>query len=387
VVSNRHALGPELSSIAEDLRAAGYETRAAVSVPHLQAGAGFGQGFDVFALAQPGAELDGAFAVRWVEQWTEEWKAEPEHPVFLWVHLFDPHTPYMPPPEFVRDFAARYSIAVPEKTASPATIPVYDVPRDPARVPIEKRWREGVSSLEYSRFIYRMGVAYADSLCERMFADLESAGLYRHTAALVVADHGESLGEHNVWFDHAGLYRETLQVPLILRLPDGPRGLQVSARVSTIDVAPTFLALGAATQTRKLSGLDLAAVARGGAVPDRPVYFAFSDLHQAGFRDAHEHFITTLTDKLTYGMALALEHGESVPHALPGIPLGKGFLFDPALDPELEHDLSLERPEAAGAALERLARWRASLTRASAERRSLTEAEEQGLQGLGYTGD
>jgi len=385
VLSNRHGLGPEVRTLAEDLRAAGYHTRAAVSVPHVQAGAGFGQGFDVFALAQPGAELDGSFAVRWVERWIEEWRELPDRPFFLWVHLFDPHTPYMPPPEFVEAFTARHGLAAPSKTAEPATIPVYGLPRDPERVPVEKRWRAGVSSLEYARFIYRMDVAYADSLCERMLGALAGAGALEEAALLLVADHGESLGEHHIWFDHAGLYRETLHVPLILRLPGGPHG-RVDARVSTIDVTPTLLRLGAAQGGPK-AGLDLAAVARGEAQGERPVYFVSTDLHQVGFRDADEHFISTLTGALGYGTELVVEDGVSVPHKLPPIPLGKGFLFDPAADQDLLRDLSDANPAGAVDARARLERWRASLARAQTERRALTEAEEAGLQGLGYAGD
>ena len=59
-ITNYHLLGPEVDTLAERLRAVGYHTAAAVSVPHIQAGVGFGQGFDRFALAQPGAEIDGA---------------------------------------------------------------------------------------------------------------------------------------------------------------------------------------------------------------------------------------------------------------------------------------------------------------------------------------
>ncbi len=390
VLTNRHALDPGLTTLAEELRAAGYHTEAVVSVPHIQAGVGFGQGFDRFALAQPGAELNGAVALRWVERFHEEHAGLPDRPLFLWVHLFDPHTPYMPPPEFVEAFTKEHGIVAPPKTAVPATMPVYPEPRDPESVPIEKRWRRGISSLEHARFLYALGVAYADSLCQRMFAGWERAGLLEQSAGVIVADHGEALGEHNVWFDHAGLSRETLQVPLLLfgsRLPRELRGMRCAARVSSIDIAPTLLELAAVRPRSPLAGISLIGSARGDAPEDRTVYFAFNDLVQTGYRDADEHFVTTHVDGLYHGTGLFLENGENVPRRLAAIPRGASFLYDPRADPGLLHDLAPERPGEAALALERLERWRAGLRRVEAERRALTEAEESQLQNLGYTGD
>ena len=386
-ITNRHLLSAEVQTVAEILRRAGYHTAATVSVPHIQAGVGFGQGFDTFALAQPGAELNGAFAVRWAERWIEEWESLPDRPFFLWVHLFDPHTPYGPPDEFTAEFLASSELAPPDKTSTPATIPVYDAPRDPARIPVEKRWLAGVSSIEYSRFVYALGVAYADHLCERLHAALDGAGFIDDAAVVVVADHGESLGEHNVWFTHAGLFRETLQVPLILRLPNGPRGERVDTPVSSIDIAPTLLRLGAAPIPDHLSGHDLVATLDGTAPKERQIWFAFNALHQIGYRDPETHFVTTFTDDLYYGTELVEREGKVVPVQGPDILFGQSFLYDPRADPALIRDLAGERPLDVENSLLELERWRAGLQAARVERRNLSEAEEADLEGLGYTGD
>ena len=230
-------------------------------------------------------------------------------------------------------------------------------------------------------------MAYADHLCQELVEGLEHAGQLEHAALIVAADHGESLGEHNVWFNHAGLFRETLNVPLIVSLPGGPRGVRIDTPVSNIDIAPTVLRLGAVQGAPELPGRDLARAARGEADPGREVWFAFNGLHQVGFHQRDAHFFTTLSGELTYGVELVERDGENVPQRLGEIPNGKHFFYDPRSDPGLVHDIA-EREEArVGTALERLNTWRAGLQAAKVERRNLTAAEEADLAGLGYAGD
>jgi len=391
VTSNRHLLAPELLTLPEALRAAGYHTAAAVSVPHIQAGTGFGQGFDEFAQAPPGAEVDGAIAIDAVERMLAEWKTLPDRPFFLWVHLFDPHTPYMPPKEFVDDFLARTGMTPPPRKADPPTMPVYvDDPRSLDEIPYLARWGAGVSSLESVRFSYKLGVAYADHLCERLYNALDGAASFDDTAFLLTADHGESLGEHDVWFDHAGLFRETLAVPLVMRLPGGrDGGRKVRTRSTGLDVVPTLRALAGLRPLDGLGGADLRDLAReDGGSADRRVFFAFSDMHQVGFHDGRAHFFTTLTDRLRLGTKLVVdENGKTVPQRGDPIPKGKNFLYDPTTDPALVHDVSDERPEQTRSAEQLLSSWRAKLERRSAERREVSAEEEQNLRNMGYTGD
>ena len=386
-ISNRHVLGPEILTLVEQLRDAGYHTAGAASVPHIEAGVGFGQGFDVFAPSTIGSEFDGRYAVGCVEDWLAEWEGLPARPFFLWVHLFDPHAPYAPPEPWVASFLEETGLTVPPRVAEPMTIPTFVNPRSLEELPPEKKWLAGVSSLEYSRFVYHLSVAYADHLCERLISQLERGGHMEETAVFVAADHGEALGEHGSWFEHSGLYRETLQVPLFMRLPDGPRGVRVEARVSNIDLAPTILRLCAVPDTIDLAGEDLVLAARGEADEDRVVWFAYSSVHQIGFRDSQSHFVTTLTDQLDYGVELIDDGDRRVRHRLGKIPLGTNFLYRWRSDPDLVHNLSDDHAEEAISAVERAAQWRSNLQTAKTRRRNLTAGEEANLQGLGYAGD
>jgi arylsulfatase A-like enzyme len=307
------------------------------------------------------------------------------------VHLFDPHTPYSPPEAFVQEFLARTGLEHPPRKADPPTVPVYfDDRRTLEEIPPASRWHAGVTSIESLRFSYHLGVAYADHLCERLVDALAAADALDDTALLLTADHGESLGEHGIWFDHQGLFRETLHVPLYLRLPGAAlAGERVGTRVTGVDVAPTLLALAGLRPRADLSGADLAALARkaGGAAEDRRVFFAFSDMHQVGFHDGEAHFFTTLTDRLRYGTSLVVTDGRTVPHKADPIPRDKHFLYDPAADPALTRDVSAERPGETAAAHAELERWRASLDRKQSTRREVSADEEEGLRKMGYTGD
>ena len=206
-IDNRRALPDEVTTVAERLRAAGYETAAAVSVRHIQAGAGFGQGFDRFYQASPESYEDGANTLNATLLRLEAWSDSGSRPFFLWVHLFDPHTPYLPPEDFRAEYDARRP--PPPAAANPPTLPVFA----PAEVPGDLGWLDEITSHEHVRHLYRMGVAYTDQLVGELRRGLEEAGFLADTALILTSDHGEGMGEHGVYYGHQGLFPETLRVP------------------------------------------------------------------------------------------------------------------------------------------------------------------------------
>jgi tetratricopeptide (TPR) repeat protein len=166
---------------------------------------GFDRGFDVYhagfrvrrargedryeTLERRGAQVvDKALA--WLEQPSPD-------PFFLWVHLFDAHDPYDPPPPYKARFA-----------------------REP----------------------YDGEVAYVDEQVGRLMSALERRGLLDRTLVAVFGDHGEALGEHGEKTHGVFLYDSTLHVPLVVKLPQGrAAGRRVATRVSLVDLAPTIL--------------------------------------------------------------------------------------------------------------------------------------------------
>ena len=222
-------LGATHPTLATVLKNEGYRTGAFVGAIPVAAGYGFGQGFDTFDedLHETPAGAQGAErradevadkAVAWLAQVAPA-------PFFAWVHLYDPHAPYAPPPPFDTRFAERP---------------------------------------------YDGEVAFADAQLGRILQALASAGRERDTVVAVMSDHGESLGDHGESAHAILIYESTLRVPLVLAGPAVPAGTVVPARVGLIDVMPTLLGLLGA-EAPPLPGRDLRA-AWSGTLRDEPLY-------------------------------------------------------------------------------------------------------------------
>ncbi|MFL6292970.1 MAG: sulfatase [Thermoanaerobaculia bacterium] len=213
-------------TLAEHLAGAGYETFAVISASHLgDHASGLGQGFREVALASE--HLAAELAVDTTLDWIAD--RQGRKPFFAWLHLFDPHTPHTPPQPYALGF----------RPASPLGL---DPVRAwiPFREPGPRTFVEPV--LGGQRDLYDGEVAYLDRQIGRLLGFLESRGVLEDTLLVVVADHGESLGEHGILFRHAGLHDTTTHVPLMIRWPGADReGRRIEGLVQTIDLFPTIL--------------------------------------------------------------------------------------------------------------------------------------------------
>jgi arylsulfatase A-like enzyme/Tfp pilus assembly protein PilF len=224
-LDERHA---RLSTL---LKSRGYRTAAFVGAYPLAADIGFGRGFDVYdegfhqvpvpgqGAERPANEVTDA-AVRWLS-------ANAGEPFFAWVHFYDPHAPYAPPPPFADRFRDRP---------------------------------------------YDGEVAFTDSQLGRVLEALARAGRERDTLVAVVADHGEALGEHGEETHAVLVYQSTLHVPFLLAGPGVPEGRVVAERVGGVDLAPTLLGLLGVTPPSPLPGRDLRPALRGERLPHEALY-------------------------------------------------------------------------------------------------------------------
>jgi arylsulfatase A-like enzyme/uncharacterized protein HemY len=212
------------------LREAGYRTGAAVSAFVLRGNTGIGSDWDFFEdrievtsdvalgrLQRPGGEtLD--LILPWLRSIQEE-------PFLLFFHVYEPHTPYEPPEPFASRYQDRYDGEV----------------------------------------------AASDAIVGRLLDELAAMDLYDRSLVIFLSDHGEGLGDHDQPEHELLIYREILQVPLMLKLPRGERGGESVARaVQLTDVAPTILSLLGRTIPPEMRGTPL--LATGTAIADRPVY-------------------------------------------------------------------------------------------------------------------
>jgi Tfp pilus assembly protein PilF len=224
------------------LKGAGYATAAFVSAFPLHSRFGLNVGFDVYddrfgetraptEFVMP--ERPAAAVVPLARAWLAERSGgsrRPGQPWFLWLHVFDPHAPYRPPPPFDTQYAGR---------------PYYGE------------------------------VAATDAALAPLFDDVRQ--LAASTLVVVTADHGEALGDHGELAHGLFAYESTLRVPLILaELGQGTRsaGEVSSVAARHIDILPTILEATGQPAQSDLPGRSLlpAAERRRGAAP-RPSYF------------------------------------------------------------------------------------------------------------------
>ena len=239
-------LDPKTHTIAELLKSKGYATGGAVSALVLRGETGIKRGFDFWddaidldpsALSIGRAQRGGDETRAIAEKWIGEHKSEP---FFFFFHIYEPHTPYEPPEPFKSKYGNTYDGEI----------------------------------------------AAADDIVGKFLATLREEGIYDRATILLMSDHGEGLGDHGEDEHGIFLYRETLQVPLMLKLPQSAqKKTSVSAPVQLIDVYPTLADAFGAPRSEGRSLLD---VANGKVKEQRDIYsetyyprqhFGWSDLH------------------------------------------------------------------------------------------------------------
>jgi arylsulfatase len=352
---------PTLASV---LQAAGYRTAAVVDNGNVAAGHGYAKGFQTYretwqekALA---TEMDRTRAI--TEGGVRFLRETPRtEPFLLWLHYVNPHAPYTPPAPWDTAFLdgeAKGGRRLPVVTGLHGGIP--------------KQWAvAGQDRLGYYVAQYDGEIAAADEEVGKVLDALRQAGRWEGTLVVVTSDHGESLGEHDYYFDHGeNLFDPTLRIPLIVSMPGARRGARSEALVSTLDLVPTVLDAVKVSYPPDLAGRSvLGAISRGEGGWDR--VFARSDRNLTASLDRRYKVVATPGEKQP---ALAL--------------------FDREKDPGETRDLARFQPEERrrqGQALDlffqRAEReWARTRTLVGAARptASLTQADCDSLAALGY---
>lgn len=256
--TSRNRLPDSNITLAEVLKDSGYRTAAFVSAFPVTERFGLHQGFERFDAGFLGdADVPPVSAQGVVNTGSSqrhagetsdlvvEWIRDADEPFLLWIHYFDPHDPRVGPP---RSFLREYSRA-------------DDTPKD---------------TRSLLRAYYDMEIAYMDSQIGRVRQALEDRESWEETIVIVVADHGEGLGDHD-WWTHGILYQEQIRVPLIIRAPGVPGARRIDPIVRTIDIFPTVLELAGIEEGSSLEvdGRSLVPLLDGAS--DAPKSIAYSD--------------------------------------------------------------------------------------------------------------
>jgi len=275
VHGNLEATGTALSerfvTLAECFQRAGWATGGFYAGPYLHEAFGLGQGFDVYQACVP--EL-GALEPADVEQWAMDrdvmrsshegvtnddvlaaasaWlEAHRDEPVFCFVHLWDVHFDYTPPPPYDTLFDPDYRGAV--------TGEGFFFDR------AIREGRLGPRDVQHLIALYDGEIRWTDHVVGELLDDLAALGRDRDAVVAVTSDHGTELWDHGGIAHRTTLFDELLHVPLVLRAPGRlPAGARVRAQTRIIDVAPTLCELAGVAPPEGIMGSSLVHLARTG---------------------------------------------------------------------------------------------------------------------------
>jgi arylsulfatase A-like enzyme len=260
VVALRHkgGLRPEVTTLAEILKAEGYNT-SCVGFTGNPSSRGFDNYLDYAGWGSwnegrsPKAENLNAVAIPELER-----LAKKRDPFFLFLRHMDPHAPYLPPAPYERAFY--HGNETDPKNESMKPVMEFKPFRD-----FFASWMPpGITDKDYVIAQYDGAIAYMDACIQTIFTALEAKGLAENTIVVVNGDHGETLYEHDCYFDHHGLYDCTLMVPLILRYPGRvPAGLRVKGYNQHKDLVPTLMELMEIETDIQFDGRSLMQLVRG----------------------------------------------------------------------------------------------------------------------------
>jgi arylsulfatase A-like enzyme/Flp pilus assembly protein TadD len=256
--NSKSRVSGDLLSLAKYLKSKGYSTGAFVGAFPLDSRFGLNQGFDVyddsypskpsyeFIYAERKAEKVIQAALGWLKSQNSSW--------FSWVHLWDPHAPYLPPEPFKSKF--------------------HDDP-------------------------YSGEVAYVDSELGKMFDYLESSKQMENTLIILTGDHGESLGEHGELTHNYFAYNSSIWVPLIIEGPE-IKPARIDEYVCHIDLFPTLCDILGIEKPSFLQGVSLLPLIKGKKIKKRAIYFESLDAYYnrgwaplRGFIEDGKKFITS----------------------------------------------------------------------------------------------
>jgi arylsulfatase A-like enzyme len=164
--------------------------------------------------------------------------AKDDKPFFMMLRHMDPHAPYLPPEPFERMFYHGNET----DPANRSMDPVMNF--KPFRDFFASWMPPGITDKDYVIAQYDGAVAYMDACIQTIFTALEQLGILDDTIIVVNGDHGETLYEHECWFDHHGMYDNVLHVPLMIRYPKKlPQGRRIKGYNQHKDLMPTLLEL------------------------------------------------------------------------------------------------------------------------------------------------
>lgn len=364
-------MDPELVTLADRLRAAGYETGAFTGGGFVSAAYGFSKGFDSYDESaggvhhQDSAARVGRAAVEWLER-------HRNRDFFLFLHTYQPHSPYACPPPHKTMFLDDDSLF------GHADLVGHLGGKANLYRPLPEAERKNLIDL------YDGEIRYTDDLLVGPLIDkLRRLGLYDRCLIVITSDHGEEFFEHGGWGHGHSLYEEALRVPLVVKFPGGRfAGERRGSAVNLVDILPTVCGvLGIESEGSPLDGRSLIPVLEGKETADRDFMAELAgnllNSHVPG-RSA----VNRGLDKLILNQRLTpddLEFFTFPPPVTDAIEL-----FDLENDPEEVQNLVHQRRELSQRLIKRIREIYAAAGERGTGRAEVDDALREQLKALGY---
>jgi choline-sulfatase len=388
-VDNRDPLPMEVETLAERFAEAGFATGAFTANRLLVPGSGIEQGFETFFPGSP-AEIQALYAdpatdrdleiLKRANQWIDGVRAaQPDRPLFTWIHLMGPHLPYDPQPIQGQgvDFAGLFSD------------PHYAGGADGSREFLDAAYAAGraLSGEDVAHVValYDGEIARVNRLLSLFFyvyGRIDRSDEPQHlerTLLVFAADHGEELYQRNQYWAHSkSVYSSVLHVPLFFRHPPSLTGRRVLSELVTLgDVAPTVLDWFGLAPLEGASGRSLLPC------------FDRNDPREFPSRPAFGHWRESIFTVLEDDWRLVFNPDGVEPDDPPAgrYPVPRIALFDRRHDPLELHDVAAEHPERAAQLLRLIEDWVATQPLRGDRQRTLGAERAAALEALGYIDD
>lgn len=288
---------------------------------------------------------------------------------FLFLHYWDTHTPYLPPKEYIKtnstnkrkmDELFRYIISSKFKQD-------FGI--------FEKKVKEYKSAITTS---YDGEISFVDAEIGRLINFLQSHQLLKDTMIILTSDHGESLTEHGIYLDHAGLYDVTIHVPFLLVHPNLPKGKRIKGFVQHYDFVPTILELLDIEPDVKFDGKSVIPLIEGNQIHSAIYAEEAQYQRKRAIRTLDWKYIYSLTTKETPCRRCGLIHG------------AKEELYNLNEDPKETENIISEKPQIARELRKNLEDWinkldykQPQIDTSKIYKEDIDKVEER-LKGLGY---
>ncbi len=365
MLDNGTRLGSEHAVLPEILAEKGALTGAVVSgYPLDSVLCGLDRGFsfydDEFTVSRCGVALEKT-ADETTERAVQWLKTQPlGHPFFLFVHYYDPHGPYNPPEKFTGFYEDKNNIFTDVLPGQSPEIPSYQKSGD-------------ISDPKHYQRMYAAEISFVDSEIGNLIAYIEKSGLEDKTVFILTADHGESMGEHEYYFDHGhNIYQESVKIPLIIKFPKSEGNRKSAEVVETVDIMPTVLDILNIPVPEGTEGESFYSLLKNHSetIPDARAFMTTGSVY---LRDPSAEPLVGMADskyKLIFDFST-----------------DKYTLFDLAFDPDENVNVINSVPEAASFMKKYLLSQWAGLVEGTSESAELSEEDRKKLNSLGYIGN